>query len=213
MRILDKITINTHSSIRVGGEKICYFDPYLIGEKFQDADYVFLTHDHYDHMDVESLRNIIKQDTIFVVPNSIKEKLLEMNVQEGQIEAMLPDEKVNIRGLEVEAVGAYNILKPYHPKMARWLGYVVTFDDERIYVAGDTDVNEDNRKVKCDIALVPVGDTYTMSAAEAAALVNEIRPKVAVPTHYGTITGNIKDGERFAEMVDEGIEVVLKLVF
>lgn len=211
MSILEKITINTHSSIRIEGERICYFDPFNIGDSPNDADFVFLTHDHYDHFDEDALRKVIKNDTIFVVPNNLRNKLLEMNVPDGQLEAMMPDEKVDVDGLYVEAVASYNNLKPYHPKMARWLGYVVDFGGERVYVAGDTDITEENQKVKCDIALVPVGGTYTMNPAEAAELINTIKPKVAIPTHYGSIAGKRTDADDFEKLVDKKIKVVKKV--
>ncbi len=207
MSILDKITINTHSSIRIESDRIIYIDPFGIGELKGDADFVFITHDHFDHFDELSLKNIINEHTIFVVPNTMREKLLEMNVPWGQLEAMLPDEKIEIDGLPVEAVAAYNTVKPYHPKLCRWIGYVITFGDERVYIAGDTDLTDEVQAVKCDIAMIPCGGTYTMDPAEAAKLVNTIRPKVAIPTHYGTVVGSKQDGEKFKSMVDKGIEV------
>lgn len=211
MSILDKITINAHSSIRIAGESVCYFDPFKITEQTNDAEYVFITHDHYDHLDIDSLRKIINVNTIFVVPNGVRNKLLEMNVPDGQIEAMLPDEKVDVLGLQVEAVAAYNTLKPYHPKMARWLGYVVTLGGQRIYVTGDTDCTDEAMNVQCDIACVPVGGTYTMDASDAAKLVNHIKPKYAIPTHFGCITGKAEDGDEFDRLVDDGIQVVHKI--
>lgn len=205
--IADKITINTHSSIRIEGERVCYFDPYGIEEYKGDADFVFLTHDHYDHFDEASLKNVINPHTIFVVPNPLRDKLLDMNVPWGQLEAMLPDEKIEVDGLPVEAVSAYNTLKPFHPKFSRWLGYIVTLGGERIYVAGDTDITEEAKGVSCDIALLPCGGMYTMDAAQAAELANTIKPKIAIPTHYGTVAGKPEDGETFKSLVDKGIEV------
>jgi L-ascorbate metabolism protein UlaG (beta-lactamase superfamily) len=78
-------------------------------------------------------------------------------------------------------------------------------------VAGDTDDLPENREIECDIALVPVGGKYTMDAREAAAFVNALKPKIAIPEHYGTVAGSAEDGKRFAELVDPGIEVVFKL--
>ena len=91
------------------------------------------------------------------------------------------------------------------------MGYVVEAEDGRVYVAGDTDATEDAAAVKCDVALLPVGGTYTMTASEAAALVNRMKPAAAIPTHYGSIVGSKKDGKTFSAAVDDGIAVVLKL--
>ena len=118
-----------------------------------------------------------------------------------------------IDGLELETVPAYNILKPFHPKSAEWVGYILRVDGQRIYVAGDTDATKEAKAVKCDIALVPIGGTYTMDAKKAAELVNTIRPSVAIPVHYGTVVGSPKDGEIFAEYVKEPIKVEFKIPF
>lgn len=107
----------------------------------------------------------------------------------------------------VKAIPAYNKLKPFHPKSKNWMGYLLTMDDVTYYVAGDTDITTENRAVKCDVALVPVGGKFTMDYKDAAKLVNEIRPQLAVPTHYGRVAGSSDDGRHFAELVDEKIEV------
>ena len=112
-------------------------------------------------------------------------------------------------GLSFHAVAAYNDGKKFHPEANRWLGYVVTLEDDlRFYVAGDTDNIGAARSVRCDAAFLPVGGTYTMTAQEAAALANAIRPKVAVPTHYGCIVGEMTDGDAFAAGLDDGIQCV-----
>ena len=78
-------------------------------------------------------------------------------------------------------------------------------------MAGDTDDLPENHDIECDIALVPVGGTYTMDAREAAALVNALKPAVAIPEHYGTVAGSPDDGKTFASLVDPSIEVAFKL--
>ena len=80
-----------------------------------------------------------------------------------------------------------------------------------IYVAGDTDAVEEARAVSCDIALVPIGGTYTMTAEEAARLVNTIRPHTVIPTHYGCIVGSLDDARRFVRHLDRDVEVCLKI--
>ena len=125
---------------------------------------------------------------------------------------MSAGEKFEVLGVKFEAVPAYNIGKPFHPQSNGWLGYIIdSHDHGRIYIAGDTDITPDNKQVKCDIALIPAGGTYTTDASQAAELVNTIRPKYAVPIHYGTVAGNPADGEKFRKAVDNGIEVVIKI--
>lgn len=208
----DNIEVLTHSSIRItdGGRRI-YVDPYEMREAPHDADVIFVTHEHYDHFSPEDIEKAAKPETVLVVPESMKKKAKAVKKIVGGIVTVSPGEKTEIDGIGVEAVPAYNIGKRFHPQSAGWVGYVLTFGGERIYIAGDTDVTDEARLVKCDVALVPVGGTYTMDKAEAAALVNEIRPAVAIPTHYGTVVGSPADGEAFAALVDSQIRVDIKM--
>lgn len=211
-KLAKKITINKHSSIRLeAGGYVIYFDPFKIDEQVNDADWVFITHEHYDHFSVEDMKKVIKQETVFVAPNTMRQKMLDLGIPDGQMEVMLPDEKVEVLDMPIEAVAAYNRLKPFHPKMARWLGYIVTLDDTRIYVAGDTDIVPEAEAVECDIALVPCGGTYTMDVNDAAKLVNKIKPEIAIPTHYGDIVGDKDCGKKFAKLVEKDIEVQVKI--
>ena len=120
-----------------------------------------------------------------------------------------PGEQYFIKGINVETVPSYNLDKDYHKKSNSWVGYVITIDNEKIYVAGDTDYIEELNKVKCDIALIPIGGTYTMDYKEAAQLVNKIKPKVAIPTHYGSIVGDKSLGKEFKELLNKDIECQL----
>lgn len=197
-----KITVNTQSSIRMEGKQILRFDPLGIEQACNDADIVFITHAHYDHLSPEDLAKVMKEDTIVVVPASMKEVVTEKTaLRENQIVFVNPGDQMEIKGLPVEVIPAYNPAKKFHPVTNQWVGYVVTVDDERYYVSGDTDVTPENRKVKCDIALLPIGGTYTMTFEEAADLVAEIKPAEVIPTHYGTIIGEPGFGESFKALV------------
>ena len=204
------ITINTQSSIRIEGSKVLYFDPFQITEERHDADFIFVTHSHYDHLDPDSIRKICKESTVFVASAGIG-KEIGKTAGDHEMILMLPGEKEERSGVGIEAVPAYNKIKPFHPKKNGWVGYVVSLDGARYYVAGDTDAVGELSSVSCDVALVPIGGTYTMTAKEAAKLVNTIRPKVAVPTHYGSIVGKREDAETFAKYVDKDIAVETRL--
>ena len=80
-------------------------------------------------------------------------------------------------------------------------------DGKRIFIAGDTDATDEAKKVKCDIALVPIGGKYTMDAKEAAELVNTIRPEIAIPVHFGGVVGSPNDADNFKKDVNAGIKV------
>lgn len=201
-----EISINCHSSIRIASDRIIYFDPFQIDEETHDADIIFITHDHYDHFSVEDIRKIEKEDTVYVIPDCMYNLLGGENVVVIQ-----PKEKAIVEGLDVYAVPSYNVNKKFHPLEKGYVGYLVRIEDKAVYVAGDCDVNEDNLKIRCDIALVPIGGKYTMDCEQAAKLINTIRPALAIPTHYGSITGSKEDGETFRKLIDPGIEVQLKI--
>lgn len=211
--MIDNIEVFTQNSICVtaGGRRI-YIDPYGVTEKTGDADIVFLTHDHYDHFSPEDIEKIRKDGTKFVFPVKMGKKL-DKAIGAGGTLAVEPGKSYELDGISFETVAAYNILKPFHPKFDGWVGYILDIDGCRIYIAGDTDATSEAKTVKCDIALVPIGGTYTMDAKAAAELINKISPEYAVPTHYGSIVGSPSDGKAFEEKVKAPVKVVHKLSF
>ena len=207
---MDNVTVNTQNSIRIEGSKIVYIDPYKISEAVCDADIILLTHSHYDHFDEASLKNVIKDDTAIICPFEVSKPLSDMEVQ-ADVMSMEPGTSTAVKDVQIETVPAYNKDKKYHPEDKGWLGFIVTIDGVRYYAAGDTDAVKELNDVECDVAFVPVGGKYTMNAEEAAGLINKIKPKYAVPTHYGSIVGKAADADTFAENVNEGISVVKKV--
>ncbi len=209
MNISD-IKINTQSSILIDSGKKIYFDPLNITEEKHDADYIFITHDHYDHFSVPDIKKIINNDTVIIIPAPM-EKTLEDSISMGTKLMVVPGEKYSTKDLNFETVASYNKFKPFHPRRAGWCGFIVEVDGLKVYVAGDTDATKEAETVKCDIALVPIGGTFTMNYKEAAKLINIMKPKIAIPTHYGSIVGSRTDGEDFKKLVNEGIKVELLL--
>lgn len=212
---LSNITVNTQSSIRIGGPKVLYFDPYLIPVAAHDADLIFITHEHYDHFEPESIARLKKEDTLLVAPESMKKKALsESGIVPDNCLFYQPGEICEAGGVAIETIPAYNKLKPFHPKGKKWQGYAVTLDDTRYYVSGDTDVNEEIKKVHCDVALIPIGGFYTMDWKQAAEYIAQIKPQAVIPTHYGSIVGNKTDGEDFRKRLESlggNIQVELRL--
>ncbi|MBE6753413.1 MAG: MBL fold metallo-hydrolase [Ruminococcaceae bacterium] len=207
--MIDFISINAHSSIRiacehVAGEKIIYADPFKLTDAPHDADIVLITHEHYDHYSPEDIAKADSGNTLYVMPAAMEGKPVP-----GKAIYMQPGDSAIVCGVQICAVPSYNVNKPMHQKQYGWLGYIVEVGGRRIYIAGDTDVNDDILQLRADIAMVPVGGTYTMDAPEAAQLINAVRPAVAIPTHYGDIVGTPADGEHFRSLVDSGIEVQL----
>ena len=205
-----KIQINTQSSIRIEGSKVLYFDPFRITTPVNDCDMLFITHGHFDHFDPDSITNVANEDTVFVAPASLKKEISEI-AGKRETYYLKPGDEAEIPGVMAEAVPAYNMGKAFHKKENEWLGYVVTLDDERIYVAGDTDALKELAEIRCDTALVPIGGTYTMTAKEAAELINLMGPKRAIPTHYGSIVGSSNDADVFKSFVNERTQVEILL--
>ena len=129
----------------------------------------------------------------------------------GEIKTVSPGGSYEIEGLKFETVPAYNMLKPFHPKKASWVGYILEVGGKRVYIAGDTDATKEAEAVDCDIAMIPIGGTYTMDPKKAARLINAMKPAVAIPIHYGNIVGKPEDGETFAKLVEAPVEVELKI--
>ena len=212
---LNNITVNKQSSIRIEGKKILYFDAFQIAEEKHDADYIFVTHEHFDHFDPDSIVKVMKEDSVIIAPESMKGKLLkELVVDEANCIFCKPGTIHELNQVWVETVPAYNILKPFHTKGSKWLGYIVKLDGITYYIAGDTDANEDVKSIKCDVALIPIGGHYTMDKKQAADMICDMKPKAVVPTHYGEVVGSPTDGtdfKKYIDSVDKEIQVELKL--
>ena len=211
----DNITVNTQSSIRIEGSKTIYIDPYKRSKAAHDADLILITHAHYDHYDEPSLRNVAGKNSFVVCPDSMFNEVNALGLGAKGSAAMEPGAEIkpdgDLEGITIKAVPAYNLNKNFHPKANGWVGYVIKMDGVTYYAAGDTDALPELEDVKCDIAFVPIGGTYTMTAKEAAGLINKIKPEIAVPIHYGTIVGSAKDVDTFKAAVDSSIKVVTKV--
>lgn len=211
---LSNITVNTQSSIRIEGEKILYFDPINIENENHDADIIFITHEHFDHFDPKSIAKLKNENTVLIAPASM-EKQIRAEAGVANIELWEPGTSHDCAGLSIDTIPAYNMFpKPFHTKSKNWQGYLVKMDGVSYYVAGDTDVNDDIKKVNCDIALIPIGGKFTMDKKQAADYITTIKPKAVIPTHYGEIVGNPLDGsdfKKYVEAADGRIRVELKL--
>ncbi len=204
--MLENIEVLYHSSIKINKGKVIYIDPFKIDKNYNDADIIFITHDHYDHYSEEDIDKIIKNDTVIIIPKELLTKLLRKGIKQSNIITVEPDNSYMVEGIKFETVPAYNTNKQFHPKANGWVGYILELDNVRYYIAGDTDITPENRAVKCDVAFVPIGGTYTMNFKEAASLINEIKPKIAVPIHYGSVVGTKQDAIDFSKLLHSEIE-------
>lgn len=207
--MLENIEVLCHSSIRINKEKVIYIDPFKIDKNYNDADIIFITHYHYDHYSEEDIDKVKKEDTIIVAPEELLTKLLRKGFRQDYIITVDSDEEDMVEGIKFETIPAYNTNKQFHPKENGWVGYIVEIRGIRYYIAGDTDITEENKKVKCDVAFVPAGGTYTMDFKEAAELINEIKPKIAVPIHYGSVVGTKQDATDFIKLLHPEIKGII----
>ena len=179
-----------HATIMIRGEKRIMIDPWKVASP-EIVDIVLVTHDHFDHCSPEDIAKVRGPDTVVVGPPDVAAKLGEGTIR------ITAGQQVDIAGVAVAAVPAYNLNKQYHPRANGWVGYVITMGGERIYVAGDTDHTPEMDAVQADVILLPVGGTYTMTADEAAEAANRIQPRLSIPIHYGDVVGSEEDARRF----------------
>lgn len=199
-----QIEVLNHASIKITSDKIYYFDPYKIDKKMSDADYIFITHDHYDHFDYSSIKNVINESTMLIVPACLEEKVKEIT---NNYTIVYTSCNYEIATLHFDTVPSYNIGKSFHLKEMNYVGYIVNIKNNKVYVMGDTDVIDEIKDISCDICFVPIGGTYTMNYKEASNYINMINPKEVIPIHYGSIVGNKDLGLKFSELVNSNINV------
>ena len=204
--MLDNIHWLGHASFRLEiPGSVVYLDPRNIKNPVP-ADVVLITHGHFDHLSVDDIAAISKPGTVIVCPSSCVSKV------KGDVRAVAPGDTLHLGAITVEAVPAYNTNKPNHPRNAGNVGYVVELGGQRIYCAGDTDLIPEMADIRCDVALLPVGGTYTMNAEEAAQAAGKIKPLYAVPMHWGDLVGTRQDAERFVKLLPQGVQGVILTV-
>jgi len=186
-----------HASFRIAGpESVVCIDPWKLDQPTHDADLVVVSHSHHDHFSPEDIAKVAKEDTAIIAPGDVVAKMRIAS-------AVTPGDNMTIKGVTVEAVAAYNVDKAFHPRSNQWIGVVLTIDAKRLYYAGDTDFIPEMEELQgVDVALLPVGGTYTLNAAEAARACKAIGCKSAIPYHWGDIVGSASDAEEFVRTTE-----------
>jgi len=186
------------------GITIC-IDPYKLSKTIQ-ADLVLISHNHFDHLSLEDLKKTSSNNTVIIAAHECISQI--SNISSKKKIGIAPNEENTINGVRIKAIPAYNInkinpdtKKPFHPKDDKKVGFIITIEGTSIYHTGDSDLIPEMADLKPDILLVPVSGTYVMTAKEAANAVEKIKPKIAIPMHYGTIVGSENDAKEFKDMV------------
>lgn len=208
---MEKIEVNCHSSIKIqNGATRIYIDPFRIKEVSHDADFIFVTHSHYDHFSTQDILKVAKIDTIFITIKETKSSLELIGIPEEQIIVVEPNNDYKVKDIKFVTVPAYNINKAFHPKENKWVGYIIEINSKKYYIAGDTDNIEEIKDINCDIAFLPIGGVYTMNAEEAAELANTINAITIIPIHYGEIVGNKDDLDEFIKLTNKNVKVLIE---
>ena len=166
---------------------------------------ILATHSHGDHYHEDSVESVSSSESIIVAPEDCSDKVMK-----GQFQPISVGDEIKIRDVKIQAVYAYNVKRfrtpgnPFHPK-GYGVGYVITLGGKRIYHAGDTDLIPEMEELRSiDVALLPVGDTYTMDNVEAGEAALKIKPKMVVPMHTWD-----KGTEKFIQKVKEDPDITI----
>src|SRR6478609_1252570 len=209
---VNELVSNMHwiqqSCFRIEGSKFkIYTDPVSISGTDQ-ADIILITHPHGDHFSPADIDKLVTSKTILIAPGDCN--------YTGKVGARVylgPGNTYTAFGaVKITAVPAYNIVKTQnHPKSNNWVGYVVTINGVTFYTAGDTERVPEMKNITTDIAMLPLGQTYTFNTvAEAAEAAKDTKAKVAIPMHFGLYEGTEADASTFQNLLSGSMKVVIK---
>ena len=196
-----------HDCFRIEGKVNIYIDPFRLDKVRNKADLILITHSHSDHFSITDIIKIATDDTIIVAPKKCENELKKHGLIKTKISKA--GETLSILGIILKVLPAYNVNKlkpdktPFHNNESEdFLGYLIKIDEVSIYHTGDTDFIPEMNGLNVDVMFIPVSGTYVMTPDEAAEAVRRIKPKLALPMHYGSIVGDIKDAEKFSTMAE-----------
>jgi L-ascorbate metabolism protein UlaG (beta-lactamase superfamily) len=195
---LKKIGWYGQSSLRIElGGKVVWIDPVKVSAT-DKADLILITHNHDDHYSKADIDKLSGPKTVVLAA-----------FDGSAFTRIKPGESKSFDALKVEAVPAYNIKKTqYHPQSAGFCGFVLSAEGVRVYAAGDTELIPEMKSIACDIAFLPLGQTYTMnSLSDAVQAALDVKAKIAVPYHFGLYEGTAKDADDFvAALAAKGVK-------
>lgn len=161
-----------------------------------DADIILVTHEHPDHFDKELITSIAKKRDCLVVAHDFLLRELK-DVPKRQLVPIRGDQKMPLRGFMIKALAAH------HPQSFYPLSFMVEADGVSVFHAGDTDLMDEHEKIKCDVALLPIGGADTMDVADAVKATKCIKPKYAIPMRYNTFSFLNVDPNEFKDRIEK----------
>lgn len=174
--------------INIQGKNI-YIDPFRLSTVKDHADAILITHPHFDHMSIDDIKEIADPKTEIFVPKDSVDK-----VKYGKVRGLEPYKTYEFQGIKFSTIPSYNNVSEklkFHPRQNNWVGYIINVNGTKIYHAGDTDFIEEMKELDVDIALLPMGGTYTMDIDQAINAANAIKAKKVIPMHYKALLGEI----------------------
>lgn len=204
--MIEEIKLYDQNSLKIMN---IYFDPYNVTEELHDAKYIFITHSHYDHFSIDDIKKVKNEETIIVIPADCFEETIKI-FNDKDIFVVEPNKEYSFSEIHFKTIPMYNVEKKFHEKDKDWSGYLIYLNNTSYYIVGDSDVTEELLNTKCDVLFIPIGGKYTMNLDEAVEATISINPKYVIPVHYGTIVGDIEDGEIFKNKIPDHINCILK---
>jgi L-ascorbate metabolism protein UlaG (beta-lactamase superfamily) len=210
-----KITWLGHDGFRIqDGSETLVVDPFKLDREAR-ADFLLISHEHYDHCNSEDMKKVLKPNTTVVAIPACRQELEKAGAK--NVKTVKPGDTIKVGNFEVRAIPAYNTNKfkepgkPFHPKSDGKVGYIIkTKNGTTIYHTGDTDLIPEMDNLKPDIALLPVSGTYVMTVEEALQAADRIKPKIVIPMHWGTIVGSENDAEDFKKNAKVQVEILAR---
>ena len=200
IKILDRLLWLGRDCFLYDGPERIYFNPYEV-HRPEPADIILVTHEHMHHCSLVDIDRVRRPHTVIVCDQSAARKI------DSPVIALEPWEKTEVEGILIESVPAYNLHTSFHPKRKGYLGFIVTLEGQRVYHAGDTDFIPEMQELEVDIALLPVSGTQVMGPDEAAQAALALKPKVAIPTHYGMLDADMGLAEFFRSLLAGKVRV------
>ena len=201
--MMNNLIIFKQSSVKLDN---IYIDPYGIDNYYNDAKYIFITHSHYDHYSIEDIDKVVNDDTIFILPLSMKDDYKYNN----KVIYVEPNNTYKIDDIVFDTIPMYNIDKNFHKREYNWCGYNINYKGLKYYFVGDSDNTVELRSVKCNYIFIPIGGTYTMDLNDAIEALSSMNYDYVIPYHYGSIVGDISLGIKMKKILGEKCIIILK---
>tara|TARA_B100000315_G_C14476727_1_gene540984 strand:- start:308 stop:943 length:636 start_codon:yes stop_codon:yes gene_type:complete len=207
--LIEKIHWLGHASFLIETDKTIIIDPFKTKTE-KKADILFISHEHYDHCSPDDIEKVIQPSTIIITVPGNQSKIAPFADKVADVKIVKPGDSLDIDSIHISVTPAYNTNKEFHPKSNDWVGFILTIDDTKLYYAADTDLIEEMNTIECDITILPVSGTYVMTPEEAAEATKILKPKVAIPMHYGDIVGTDEDAKKFESLCDCDVRILEK---